>query len=235
MVTCLRMLKGMLLVLLLFIESNGATDKKDCVKWGGQFDVPLRSKNVNRDCKLPDGRAVCCAATPDGNEFSSRGVGYSYDPPYPIKREPKGTTCTISRTYTSSPQELRELQMSHDLQTITDPAKRLDMLMKYVTSDSMMNNATRWLARVSAHMKSEHGPSSLTKDDYEYLSRWTVSKTCSNGGKTQWIEWIEPGRSPTLFIPTFTRHLLTLSFHFTYLPLTTSMNSEHSRKTSIRL
>ena len=125
--------------------------------------------------------------------------------------------------------------MSHDLQTITDPAKRLDMLMKYVTSDSMMNNATRWLARVSAHMKSEHGPSSLTKDDYEYLSRWTVSKTCSNGGKTQWIEWIEPGRSPTLFIPTFTRHLLTLSFHFTYLPLTTSMNSEHSRKTSIRL
>ena len=230
-----KMFRGFLFLLLLFIETNCATDKKDCVKWGGQFDVPLRSKNVNRDCKLPDGRAVCCAATPDGNEFSSRGVGYSYDPPYPIKREPKGTTCTISRTYTSSPQELRELQMSHDLQTITDPAKRLDMLMKYVTSDSMMNNATRWLARVSAHMKSEHGPSSLTKDDYEYLSRWTVSKTCSNGGKTQWIEWIEPGRSPTLFIPTFTRHLLTLSFHFTYLPLTTSMNSEHSRKTSIRL
>jgi len=184
------------------VVSAAASDKKDCVKWGGQFDVPLRSKNVRRDCQLPDGRPVCCAATTTtaagdagstdaGNEPSTRGVGYSYDPPG--KREPlaRGTTCTVSRDYVSSPQELRELRKSHELQAIADPEQRLAALMQYVTSPEMMANATRWLARVALHMRSEASPTGH-RDDREYLSRWVVTKTCSNGATTRWEEWIEP-------------------------------------------
>jgi hypothetical protein len=187
------------------VVSAAASDKKDCVKWGGQFDVPLRSKNVRRDCQLPDGRPVCCAATTTttttaagdagstdaGNEPSTRGVGYSYDPPG--KREPlaRGTTCTVSRDYISSPQELRELRKAHELQAIADPEQRLAALMQYVTSPEMMANATRWLARVALHMRSEASPTGH-RDDREYLSRWVVTKTCSNGATTRWEEWIEP-------------------------------------------
>lgn len=172
-----------------------AADKKDCVKWGGQFDVPLRSKNVRRDCQLPDGRPVCCAATTNADqgdsEPSTRGVGYSYDPPG--KREPvaRGTTCTLHREYISSPQELRELHKAHELQAIADQEQRLAALMQFVTSPEMMVNATRWLARVALHMKSEASPRAH-RDDREYLSRWAVTKTCSNGVETRWNEWIEP-------------------------------------------
>jgi hypothetical protein len=175
---------------------RAATDnKKDCVKWGGQFDVPLRSKNVRRGCTLPDGRAVCCAAVSlntTGNigtrdagsgadahrQYLSRGVGYNYIPPENPAIEATGKKynkdemmrCEITKRYESSPQELREFEMSVHLQQITDKDKRLDALMKHVTSEDMLRNATLWLQRVTVHMDSENIPEVICNCAFVLLS-----------------------------------------------------------------
>ena len=67
--------------------------------------------------------------------------------------------------------------------------------MKYVTSDDYIRNSTIWLERVKYHMS---GQGDLTQDspaDYEYLSRFEFTRTCSSiAGEetTSWVEWIEP-------------------------------------------
>ena len=73
------------------------------MKWGGQFEVPLRSNNVRYDCTLPDGRPVCCAAVLSNSTYTedalklSRGVGYSYSAERPIKTaaEKSKTRCVM--------------------------------------------------------------------------------------------------------------------------------------------
>ena len=79
---------------LLIALSSAAKNDKDCVKWGDQFQVPLRSKNVKLDCKLPDGRRVCCAAvigdstmTAKDSSKLSRGVGYEMVMPLTTDQE----------------------------------------------------------------------------------------------------------------------------------------------------
>ena len=181
---------------------------KDCVKFGEQFDIPLRSKNVRKDCALPDGRPVCCAAVfsnstnTDDPSISSRGVGYTYQP----ARSPRisGTknrgkaSCSVTKTYISSPQEERDFSMSLQLDKIVDPGIRLEALMKYVTSEEMMTNSTKWLGRISEHMKSEAIPAGNSIDK-EFLSRFHVTRKCIGGNGTgqafesvEWDEWIEP-------------------------------------------
>ena len=187
--------------------SSTAKDNKDCIKWGGQFEVPLRSKNVRKDCLLPDGRPVCCAAVlansshPDDSIKSSRGIGYSYTAAKlqttavldtNTERSRAKVRCDVSKIYISSPQEERDLTMSLQLEKITNPEHRLDALLKYVVSDEMVNNSTKWLTRVAAHMQSEYILES-TDFDREFLSRFHVTRRCGAGGElTEWDEWIEP-------------------------------------------
>ena len=68
---------------------------------------------------------------------------------------------------------------------------RLDALLGYVTSAETTANSTRWLERVRAHMRAPD-PVTGTADDYEYLSRFEVTRRCSNGDTVVWQEWIEP-------------------------------------------
>jgi len=174
-----------------------------CIKWGNTFGVSLESGNVVRDCKLPDGRPVCCVAADtldsstatasivsDGSgssgslsrSYSSRGIGYDYLPPLKLKREEtaeihkqnmgsgnlKGkVSCTIEKEYISSPQELRELAMAEEIESIpADAARdgsadpyvidaRRDALLKYVTSEAYIKNSTLWLRRVQYHMNAK--------------------------------------------------------------------------------
>lgn len=187
--------------------SSSAKDNKDCIRWGGQFEVPLRSNNVRKDCVLPDGRPVCCAAIfanssyTDDSMKSSRGIGYSYTAvklqttavlDTNTERGRSKARCNVSRVYISSPQEERDLTMSLQLEKITDSEQRLDALLKYVVSDEMVNNATKWLTRVAAHMQSEYILESNDLDR-EFLSRFHVTRRCGAGSElTEWDEWIEP-------------------------------------------
>ena len=186
--------------------SNSAGEKLDCIKWGSKFDVPLRSKNVRKDCSLPDGRPMCCAAVlsnssyvEDGGKLS-RGIGYSYQPssisdPRILNEK---ITCNVQKSYTSSAQEERDLLMSIQLEEISDPDERLDSLLKHVTSDEMMMNSTKWLTRISMHMQS--ADTLVSNDvDKEFLSRFHVIRSCFNADqieinslRLEWDEWIEP-------------------------------------------
>ena len=147
----------------------------DCVKFGQQFDVPLRSTNVRRECTLPDGRPVCCAAVLSNSTYqedkslSSRGIGYSYVNSQALSAERTGSRtgrlrgeaksrCEVTKVYEPSPQELRDYDKSVELEKYTDQQKKLEELMKYVVSEQTIANSTKWLARVKIHMQSERAP-----------------------------------------------------------------------------
>jgi hypothetical protein len=182
--------------------------EKDCVKFGAQFVIPLQSKNIRNDCTLPDGRPVCCAAVlsnstyVDDHTISSRGVGYTHHPvrmprTSSVKSKVK-SSCLVTKTYISSPQEERDLFISLQLEKIADPEIRLEELMKYITSDEMLSNSTKWLERVSVHMRSEVVPQGNSVDK-QFLSRFHVARKCAAGNgsdqiteSAEWDEWIEP-------------------------------------------
>ena len=168
---------------------------------------------------------------------SSRGVGWNYEPTASMEKRRglslnetdlasaasilhtgkasarASATCTVTKEYISSPQELRELAIAHRISqlgsaSLVNPAPlsdgtklpldvhntRLDALLAYVTSEGSVVNATRWLDRVRAHMQSADPASASlnSADDYEFLSRFEVTRRCSNGETTTWQEWIEP-------------------------------------------
>lgn len=186
--------------------SNSAGEKVDCIKWGSKFDVPLRSKNVRKDCSLPDGRPICCAAVFSNSSYvedgskPSRGIGYSYQPSSisDLRILNEKISCSVQRTYISSAQEERDLLMSVQLEEMSDPDERLDSLLKHVTSDEMMMNSTKWLTRISMHMQS--ADTLLNNDvDREFLSRFHMIRSCFDANqieikstRLEWDEWIEP-------------------------------------------
>lgn len=181
-----------------------ASPASGCIKWGNTFDVPLQSKNVARPCSLPDGRAICCSAVnPSPSDYFSKPIGNNYNPAVSRRNKEdennlggkEDEICTIQKTYISSPQELRDLAMADKISTISDDhtdATRFKTLMEYVLHPETLKNSTKWLSRVSFHMGLDHvSEDLLTHDDYEYLSRFEVTRKC--GAKTErWIEWIEP-------------------------------------------
>ena len=54
------------------------SSSEKCLKFGGQFDVPLISNNVKLDCTLPNGKKVCCTAVNQKDSISTKGVGEDY-------------------------------------------------------------------------------------------------------------------------------------------------------------
>jgi hypothetical protein len=182
-------------------ESHRELAISDCVKWGNTFDVPLVSKNVMRDCKLPDGRAVCCAAVdPPSYEMFYKPVGYNYNPFARKSRKDDNQegidNCHIKKVYISSPQELRDIAIADLISLIssdhTDP-QRFSSLMRYVLSEEVQRNATKMLDRIKYHMSVDAvSEKMLTRDDYEYLSRFEATKVCGGKEEMKWIEWIEP-------------------------------------------
>lgn len=191
---------GLFLGLILALLSRpSAAGDAPCVKWGNTFDVSLESANVIRNCKLPDGRQICCAAV--SNTTATRGVGANYVPPAPVSNDNGKGYCTVTKVYVSSPQELRELVEADRIDSIPGDKSsymieaRSHALLKYVTSDEYIRNSTTWLERVRVRMSS---PENLpeTPVDREYLSRFEYTRTCSDRTTvdvvTKWTEWIEP-------------------------------------------
>jgi hypothetical protein len=183
-----------------------SVDQVPCVKWGNTFDVSLESKNVIRGCAFPDGRSICCAALLNSSSnVLSRGVGLSFTPASPSTMQKSGRTresrtpCVLKKEYISSPLELRDLEKSKHIEAsfkLEDVPGKLDALLTYVTSDETIQNSTIWLERVKMHMSSEHVPK-LSVNDFEYLSRFQYTRTCSGGNGVEeevesWNEWIEP-------------------------------------------
>lgn len=190
----------LILQLLLFFSScYFASADTPCVKWGNTFDVSIESSNVIRNCNLPDGRKICCAAV--SNTTTTRGVGASYVPPKPSSSDKGKSVCTVTKVYVSSPQELRELAAADRIDSIPGDKSlymieaRSHALLKYVTSDEYIRNSTIWLERVKIRMSSPENAVG-TPEDREFLSRFEFTRTCSDSTTvdvvTKWTEWIEP-------------------------------------------
>lgn len=204
------------IVLVAVIQQAVTAQQQPCVKWGNTFDVSLESANVIRNCNLPDGRKICCAAV--SNNTATRGVGASYVPKRSGSIPPNGpksrASCTVEKHYVSSPQELRELAEAEKIERIPGDKSlymieaRYHALMEYVTSDDYIRNSTLWLDRVKAHMGGV-GPGEGDEEtgnviDKEFLSRFEFTRTCTSTDKggiaagsasttvTKWTEWIEP-------------------------------------------
>ena len=176
------------------LMAEAQQQSKPCVKWGNTFDVSIDSKNVRRDCKFEDGRSICCAAL--NGSVETRGVGQSYVSRIAVSGEKSGagTRCTITKKYISSPLELRDIALAHHIDKTfkaDDMEGKLDYLMNYVVSPDVIQNSTRWLSRVQAHMSSENPPAHSSDDD-EFLSRFEMTRTCGDGSRETWNEWIEP-------------------------------------------
>eukprot|EP01038_Epipyxis_sp_PR26KG_P008049 gene8049-10905_t len=180
-------------------------EKENCVKWGNTFEIPLTSVSVRRDCDLPDGRAICCAAI--HHNGTSRGVGINYEPligtnPTNIKSDQKReqkTKCSIHKEYFSSPLELQDLEYSKYLEknfgktveyNVDNNEKKISALFDYLYSSGYITNSTKWLDRVQQHMSSEQIPSDH-QDDWLFLSRFQYTRICGTE-IDRWNEWIEP-------------------------------------------
>lgn len=185
------------IILLTFIQVL-LSDK--CVKWGNVFDVPLEGNNIPLLCNLPTGKPVCCEAVDEISLYgsTSQGVGNSFV--NLMDEQIKSSTsnpesCVITKSYYSSPQEIRDFEFVLKLQKIEDFQERFTNLMDYVTSPEVVANSTRWLTRVSYHMQ-HHSitpwTGKLHEDDIEFLSYFKITKSCTNSGISSWIEWIEP-------------------------------------------
>ena len=110
-----------------------AADPK-CVKWGNTFDVSLVSGNIKRDCKLADGRPMCCAALLNATGYTadSRGVGLSFLPPdvwgagKRAGRSILRLKCVTAKTYIASPLELKDYKMSEEIEALRKKVQALE-------------------------------------------------------------------------------------------------------------
>ena len=192
-------LKALSCLGLFFLVVPAALAANKQIVWGHTSAALIKSENVLFDCIKPDGNKVCCAAVNQSHAWS-RGIGIDYER-YTHSVERKNTPrhafgkCEVTKEYIPSPYELRDLQYAKDLQSISDINIRRDKLLTYVTTDEMIDNSTRWMNRVKIHMESEVTPP-LTDDDFEFLSRFHMTKVCRHDDgrvvKSEWDEWIEP-------------------------------------------
>lgn len=210
--------------------TNANEPSENCVKWGSTFHL-IQSKNVLKECKLPSGRPICCAAVvnhtfaegPDAGFFGvsmgEKGVGLSYHPPLtgptsPTKHAPHSnkalrTVCHIHKRYVSSPWELEQLAVAGrvDRTPNVQPSSKSDSarrraLFDYIQSEQYVSNATRWLRRITAHMRGPEAPAEA--EDYEFLSRFEVTRTCAGEKEAEtWLEWIEVSNNICSWLDSF--------------------------------
>ena len=81
--TCTRSLPLSLRVVILLLiihfhclcgeESPHKPKPKGCIRWKQNFEG-VKSKHLQQDCQLPDGRATCCAAVEDKDKEDRKSV-----------------------------------------------------------------------------------------------------------------------------------------------------------------
>jgi len=198
--------------------------KLPCLHFGKTYGLSLKTTNVNLDCTLPNNRdiKICCAAVSNDTIEESRGVGLEFQQePSDVKTGPSdgvAASCVVSSIYISSPQEQRELSKAKAMYTSSEwneTNTRIEFI-EYTSSQESIANATRWLARVKVHMQTGEIPVA-TVDDWEFLSRFHVTKTCGSTVVQEWIEWIEP-------ITMHARHPFAMSQCRTYMSHVRALN-----------
>lgn len=181
------------------------------ISWGITFPGVV-SNNLNLTCRYNNYPICCDALNEDDEGYESNRNSELFE------LRTKRTNCSISKVYFASPYEERHLNLSFEIGANDVEYLRRDAYIKYMFSARELNAARIWLQRVKIHAQSE-SPPEITSDDYEYLSRFIVTKTCTmdkigikhkhdlRGARknetdsfnlnlisttTTWTEWIEP-------------------------------------------
>lgn len=152
----------------------------------------VASDNVKLDCTFA-GYPICCSSL-SKSSLKSGIDSLNIAGHHKLKH----SVCSTKKKYIASPYEKRQFETALKINGLTTERERLDEYIKYFLSDVDMKESRIWLERVRLHGQSSSVPP-LTSEDFEYLSRFEITKTCAvhhNGGmvnETQtWLEWIEP-------------------------------------------
>lgn len=117
------------LLFVVFIHGEGPLKKKnvpECVHWKKTF-VGVKSPNLHQECKLPDGRPVCCAAVED----TTWGRGVGAEEPHIDNHLSR---CVTNKTYNPSRYELAHFEKAAKLSSIGDHDQRLNALLEMLSS-----------------------------------------------------------------------------------------------------
>ena len=163
--------------------------------------------NIQSDCILAK-TPICC-----GLLMNQTTASKSNTVPYPrqdyvthdIRNHHHNShpNCTFHREYIPSAYEEKHIRWASEFNSHANIAVRAEHVVRRIMED--MDDAAIWLARVKVHMTADPmKPINATKEDYEYLSRFIVTKTCAHRSES-WEEWIEPltihARHPYSIIP----------------------------------
>lgn len=199
-------------VFLNFNFSDIPRSLRGCVQWGGTFDG-VQTKNIVMDCTY-NGYPICCNATVDSTliNVDPERLPTSLSSHHHAHGSSGGhasSSCTIKREYIASPYELRHYNVSVAINKHSDEEFRRKAYMEFLFSKEEIKANFKWLERIRIRGSSEFVPEA-TEDDYEYLSRFKMTKTCphytgssslnASGAAvkpittttTVWYEWIEP-------------------------------------------
>lgn len=177
-----------IMILLAFTVLNlskaSNTSRKLEIRWGNTFASIISSSTVPFDCKYND-KSVCCSTLAKTKNTRSQHNSHLAE----ISTDDQdGKHCTILREYIESPYERLQIEMAYNLSI---PNLSTTTLVDFVTSQQQIAAGIIWLSRVSVHMKNPG--TQPTADDYYYLSRFQITKTCPHAKKHfVWDEWIEP-------------------------------------------
>lgn len=144
------------------------------VTFGQSFPGLETNILIDNSCKLSNGHPTCCGLL---NYTSPHRLG-------------KFALCTEQRTYFPSPYELMQMKKAEYFDSIPDFKLRQRAIADYIQSEGDLNSSFIWLDRVK--MRMQNLAEIEVKSDYEYLSRFNVTRTCLHGKDVSWIEWIEP-------------------------------------------
>jgi hypothetical protein len=179
--------------------SVARVDMKRIIKGKEAFDDPNSfSHTINFDCDLSNNK-ICCAL--DRENYDRRYYPRRSNSSTSSNNSPK---CRVERKYISSPYELKHLEIIENINPEPEENIRRQAYINFIFED--IPHVVKWMERIAIHMKqSEVHPN---QDDYDYLSRFELTKTCTSTSSStekqeiieRWDEWIEPitiyGRHP---------------------------------------
>ena len=152
----------------------------------------VESFNVKQnDCNAKNGLPVCCSSLEIEKQKDHLKQVLSSS-----ENKDSLVNCKVKKVYVPSEHEELHLARSKDLKDRTS-------LLAFLTSQSETDANSIWLQRIRLRMtSSDEVPE--TAEDLKYISRFEMTRECSDGNSTFWREWIEPltihARNPNSYL-----------------------------------
>jgi hypothetical protein len=161
-----------------------------------QGPAHLESFNTDLSCEY-SGKPICCALVDRNHEkyshiyprekdlenswqfSSSSSSSSSVNSMLSFKNRKSPLICIVTREYIPSPYEISHINKALEIQNSfpDDEEQRREALLDFMFSD--IKHANIWLKRVAELSQTSSSPSSPSEDDFEYLSRFKVTRKCS--------------------------------------------------------